>query len=149
MLTKINSLSTAEPPPLVNVTVHASTILALILWNVAGDGGHPIIDFTAQYRSAAPRQVDVYHLDTNASYWFRVWATNALGPGPPVEVLATTLYSDQEAELYKHFFSGAEQFDTRTWVAAVCVVMGTLVVLAAGTCAVLCREWRRHGEPAP
>ncbi|KAF9807524.1 hypothetical protein SFRURICE_006020 [Spodoptera frugiperda] len=157
-------IKNAEPPPLVNVTVHASTILALILWNVAGDGGHPIIDFTAQYRSAAPvngtlepwrpispnhispnsRQVDVYHLDTNASYWFRVWATNALGPGPPVEVLATTLYSDQEAELYKHFFSGAEQFDTRTWVAAVCVVMGTLVVLAAGTCAVLCREWRRH-----
>lgn len=46
------------------------------------------------------RQVDVYHLDTNASYWFRVWATNALGPGPPVEVLATTLYSDQEAGEY-------------------------------------------------
>lgn len=43
------------------------------------------------------RQIDVYHLDTNASYWFRVWATNVLGPGPPVEVLATTLYSDQEA----------------------------------------------------
>ncbi|CAH0585462.1 unnamed protein product [Chrysodeixis includens] len=161
---RVNITVRTEPPPLVNVTVHASTILALILWNVAGDGGHPIIDFTAQYRSAAPvngtlepwrpispnhispnsRQVDVYHLDTNASYWFRVWATNALGPGPPVEVLATTLYSDQEAELYKHFFSGAEQFDTRTWVAAVCVVMGTLVVLAAGTCCVLCREWRRH-----
>lgn len=48
------SFASAEPPPLVNVTVHASTILALILWNVAGDGGHPIIDFTAQYRSAAP-----------------------------------------------------------------------------------------------
>ncbi|XP_026738743.1 uncharacterized protein LOC113501733 [Trichoplusia ni] len=161
---RVNLTVRTEPPPLVNVTVHASTILALILWNVAGDGGHPIIDFTAQYRSAAPvngtlepwrpispnhispnsRQVDVYHLDTNASYWFRVWATNALGPGPPVEVLATTLYSDQEAELYKHFFSGAEQFDTRTWVAAVCVVMGTLLVLAAGTCCVLCREWRRH-----
>ncbi|KAJ8722314.1 hypothetical protein PYW08_004716 [Mythimna loreyi] len=161
---RVNLTVRTEPPPLVNVTVHASTILALILWNVAGDGGHPIIDFTAQYRSAAPingslepwrpispnhispnsRQVDVYHLDTNASYWFRVWATNVMGPGPPVEVLATTLYSDQEAELYKHFFSGAEQFDTRTWVAAVCVVMGTLVVLAAGTCCVLCREWRRH-----
>ncbi|KOB64670.1 Uncharacterized protein OBRU01_23850, partial [Operophtera brumata] len=109
---------TAEPPALANVTVHASTILALILWNVAGDGGHPIIDFTAQYRSAAPvngslepwrpispnhispnsRQIDVYHLEPNASYWFRAWATNALGPGPPVEVLANTLYSDQDAE---------------------------------------------------
>ncbi|XP_013170189.1 PREDICTED: Down syndrome cell adhesion molecule-like protein 1 homolog isoform X1 [Papilio xuthus] len=160
---RVNLTVRTEPPPLVNVTVHASTILALILWNVAGDGGHPIIDFTAQYRSAAPvnntlepwrpispnhispnsRQVDVYHLEPNASYWFRVWATNALGPGPPVEVLATTLYSDQEAELYKHFLEGAESFDTRTWLAAVCVVMGTLAVLAAGTCAVLCREWRR------
>ncbi|XP_068633582.1 cell adhesion molecule DSCAM [Battus philenor] len=165
---RVNLTVRTEPPPLVNVTVHASTILALILWNVAGDGGHPIIDFTAQYRSAAPvngtlepwkpispnhispnsRQIDVYHLEPNASYWFRVWATNLLGPGPPVEVLATTLYSDQEAELYKHFLEGAETFDTRTWLAAVCVVMGTLAVLAAGTCAVLCREWRRpeYGE---
>ncbi|XP_026327694.1 uncharacterized protein LOC113235985 [Hyposmocoma kahamanoa] len=160
---RVNLTVRTEPPPLVNVTVHASTILALILWNVAGDGGHPIIDFTAQYRSATPingslepwraispnhispnsRQIDVYHLDTNASYSFRVWATNALGPGPPVEVVATTLYSDQDAELYKHFLEGAETFDTRTWLAAVCVVMGTLCVLAAGTCAVLCREWRR------
>lgn len=39
----------------------------------------------------------MYHLDTNASYWFRVWANNALGSGPPVEVLATTLFTDQEA----------------------------------------------------
>ncbi|XP_034832046.1 cell adhesion molecule DSCAM [Maniola hyperantus] len=160
---RVNLTVRTEPPPLINVTVHASTILAIILWNVAGDGGHPIVDFTAQYRSAAPvngslepwrpispnhispnsRQIDVYHLDTNASYWFRVWANNVLGPGPPVEVLATTLYSDPEAELMKHFLAGAESFDTRTWVAAVCVVMGTLAVLAAGTCAVLCREWRR------
>ncbi|XP_028035921.1 Down syndrome cell adhesion molecule-like protein 1 homolog [Bombyx mandarina] len=160
---RVNLTVRTEPPPLVNVTVHSSTILALILWNVAGDGGHPIIDFTAQYRSAMPvngtlepwrpispnhispnsRQIDVYHLEPNASYWFRVWATNVLGPGPPVEVLATTLYSDQEAELYKHFLEGVETFDTRTWVAAVCVVMGTLLVLAVGTCAVLCREWRR------
>ncbi|GBP59563.1 hypothetical protein EVAR_83282_1 [Eumeta japonica] len=160
----------AEPPPLANVTVHASTILALILWSVAGDGGHPIIDFTAQYRSAMPnnatgalepwraispnhispnsRQIDVYHLEPNTSYWFRVWATNTVGPGPPVAVLATTLYSDQDAELFKHFLEGAESFDTRIWLAAVCVVMGTLVVLAAGTCCVLCREWRRpeYGE---
>lgn len=41
--------------------------------------------------------MDVYHLDTNASYWFRVWASNALGAGPAVEVLATTLYTDQDA----------------------------------------------------
>ncbi|XP_048478708.1 Down syndrome cell adhesion molecule-like protein 1 homolog isoform X2 [Plutella xylostella] len=159
---RINITVRTEPPPLANVTVHASTILALILWNVAGDGGHPIIDFTAQYRSAAPvngtlepwrpispnhispnsRQIDVYHLDTNASYWFRVWANNALGPGAPVEVLATTLYTDQDAELYKHFLEGAATFDPRAWLAAVCVVLGALAVLAAGTAAQLCRECR-------
>lgn len=42
----------APPPPLVNVTIVPSTILALILWDVQGTGGYPIIDFTAQYRLA-------------------------------------------------------------------------------------------------
>lgn len=30
--------------------VKPSTILANILWEVAGTGGYPIIDFTAEYR---------------------------------------------------------------------------------------------------
>lgn len=42
------------PPPLVNVSTHLSTILGLIFWDVAGDGGYPIIDFTAEYRAALP-----------------------------------------------------------------------------------------------
>lgn len=50
-------------------------------------------------------------------------------------------------ELYRHFLQAAESFDPRTWVAAVCIVLGTLVLLAVGTTAVLCREWRRGGEP--
>lgn len=51
----------APPPPLVNVTTHMSTVLGLVLWNVNGSGGYPIIDFTAEYKlhsfpngSAAP-----------------------------------------------------------------------------------------------
>lgn len=163
---RVNFTVLTEPPPLVNVTVHASTILALILWNVAGDGGHPIIDFTAQYRSATPvnetledwrpispnhispnsRQIDVYHLEPNASYWFRVWASNVLGAGPPVEVLATTLYRDQDAELYRHFLVAAESFDPRTWVAAVCVVLGTLLLLSAAVSVLLCRDCRNSGH---
>lgn len=42
----------APPPALVNVVVRPSTILALLLWDVGGDGGYPIINFTAQYRLA-------------------------------------------------------------------------------------------------
>lgn len=40
----------APPPALHNVWVKPSTILANILWEVAGTGGYPIIDFTAEYR---------------------------------------------------------------------------------------------------
>lgn len=43
-------------------------------------------------------------------------------------------------ELGRHLLEGVENFDTRYWVAAVAVVMGTLVVLALGTCYVLYRE---------
>lgn len=34
------------------MVVKPSTILALILWEVGGNGGYPIINFTAQYRLA-------------------------------------------------------------------------------------------------
>lgn len=43
------------------------------------------------------RQIDIYHLIPNTTYAFRVWATNALGPGEKVEVLGATLYFDGEA----------------------------------------------------
>ncbi len=43
-------MSLAPPPALHNVWVKPSTILANILWEVAGTGGYPIIDFTAEYR---------------------------------------------------------------------------------------------------
>lgn len=40
----------APPPRLVNVTVHPSTILALLRWDVEDTGGYPITQFTVQYR---------------------------------------------------------------------------------------------------
>lgn len=43
-------------------------------------------------------------------------------------------------ELARHLLEGAETFDTRVWVAAVAVVMGTLVMLALGTCYLLYKE---------
>ena len=42
----------APPPKLKKITIHVSTILALVLWDVNATGGYPIIDFTAEYRLA-------------------------------------------------------------------------------------------------
>ncbi|XP_075220763.1 protein sidekick-1 isoform X2 [Lycorma delicatula] len=150
----------SHPPPLVNVTVHPSTILALLRWDVEDNGGYPITHFTAKYRLAhsppgqppdpwhpvlPPRidpsatQIDVYRLEPNSTYQFQVWANNKLGEGEAVILEACTQHDVQEIEL-GHLLEGAQTFDTRIWVAAVAVVMGTLVVLALGTCYALYSE---------
>ncbi|XP_066591859.1 contactin-1 isoform X2 [Prorops nasuta] len=158
--TQINVEVRTPPPALHNVWVKPSTILANILWEVAGTGGYPIIDFTAEYRlKTGPgeepedwmpivpthippnsRQIDVYHLLPNTTYSFRVWATNQLGRGEIVEVENHTQHSIEELELARHFLAGVETFDTRVWVAAVGIVMGTLMILGLGTCYLLYRE---------
>lgn len=48
-------------------------------------------------------------------------------------------------EQARHFLEGAEKFDTRVWVAAVAIVMGTLVILGLGTCFLLYQECRVPG----
>ncbi|XP_011306278.1 Down syndrome cell adhesion molecule-like protein Dscam2 isoform X1 [Fopius arisanus] len=160
--TRINIQVKTPPPALHNVWVKPSTILANILWEVNGTGGYPIIDFTAEYRLKPvlgrdpeewkpiipthippnSRQIDVYHLEPNTTYLFRVWATNRLGRGEIVEVEGHTHFSDEDKELAKHLLAGVENFDTRIWVAAVAIVMGTLMVLGLGTCYLLYREWK-------
>jgi hypothetical protein len=45
-----------------------------------------------------------------------------------------------ETELARHLLQGAQTFDTRVWVAAVAVVMGTLLMLAIGTCYLLYKD---------
>lgn len=100
------------PPPLLSVTVHPSTILALVIWTVEDTGGYPIICFTAQYKLAnsdeewkpispnriSPncRQIEVYKLEPNTTYAFRVWAVNYLGKGEVTEVEGRTLMNNQE-----------------------------------------------------
>ncbi|XP_025159887.1 Down syndrome cell adhesion molecule homolog isoform X4 [Harpegnathos saltator] len=160
--TRINVEVRTPPPALHNVWVKPSTILANILWEVAGTGGYPIIDFTAEYRLKPTageepeewkpivpthippnsRQIDVYHLVPNTTYSFRVWATNQLGRGEIVEVDGHTHHSVEELELARHLLAGVENFDTRVWVAAVGIVMGTLMILGLGTCYLLYREWK-------
>ncbi|XP_044586278.1 protein turtle homolog A isoform X2 [Cotesia typhae] len=114
--TRINIQVKTPPPALHNVWVKPSTILANILWEVAGTGGYPIIDFTAEYRLKPgvgeepedwkpimpthippnSRQIDVYHLEPNTTYLFRVWATNKLGRGDIVEVEGHTHHTIEE-----------------------------------------------------
>lgn len=45
-------------------------------------------------------------------------------------------------ELRRHLLEGADKFDTRIWVIAVGIVMGTLVVLGFGTCFLMYQEFR-------
>lgn len=45
-----------------------------------------------------------------------------------------------KTELARHLLQGAQTFDTRVWVAAVAVVMGTLLMLAVGTCYLLYKD---------
>lgn len=110
----------------------------------------------------------MYQLEPNSTYVFQVWANNRLGRGEITEVEALTKHDSQEigkdcnsssylhqsaatinqisihsvSELAKHLLEGAETFDTRVWVAAVAIVMGTLLVLATATIYALYRECR-------
>ncbi|KAK4872441.1 hypothetical protein RN001_014470 [Aquatica leii] len=155
-------LRVRTPPPLLSLSVHPSTILALVLWTVEDTGGYPIICFTAQYRQAdvdeewkpispnriSPnsRQIEVYKLEPNTTYAFRVWGINQLGKGDVAEIEGRTLMNNQDLELARHFLEGADKFDTRMWLVAVGVVMGTLVVLGLGTCFLLYQECRTPSE---
>ncbi|KAJ1531949.1 hypothetical protein ONE63_000587 [Megalurothrips usitatus] len=157
------------PPALANVTIIPSTVLALLLWEVSDTGGYPLSHFSARYRlkdhqstnskanekspsdnlwhwvvpehiNPSVREIDVYQLRPNSTYIFEIWATNQLGSGEITQLETHTQNNAAEIELARHLLDGAETFDTRVWVAAVAVVMGTLVMLALGTCYLLYKE---------
>ncbi|XP_050101567.1 uncharacterized protein LOC126581740 [Anopheles aquasalis] len=137
-------------------------------------GGYAIRDFTAEMRrmrdpsgsdttvatdapelpwetidprhiSPNARQLEIYHLIPNTTYEFRIWGNNQLGAGEIVTILATTQPRMEEKDLVRRIMVDAKNFDTRVWIAAVGIVMGTLVILSLGTCIVLYKECR---EPA-
>ncbi|GLH09487.1 Uncharacterized protein GBIM_14589 [Gryllus bimaculatus] len=150
------------PPELANVTVRPSTVLALLLWDVKDDGGYPIDYFSVQYKMKYPnehgqedtwhdglrepitptvRQIDVYELEPNTTYLFKMWATNQLGPGKETILEGTTSHNMEEMELARLLLKDAKDFDTRVWVVAVVIVMGTLLILTTGTCYLLYKEY--------
>ncbi|KAJ4429421.1 hypothetical protein ANN_21590 [Periplaneta americana] len=131
------------PPALANVTVHPSTVLALLLWEVADTGGYPITYFTARYaRTYQPQCATDRCISTGPQYYICVQnlGYNRLGAGEVTALEATTLHDTEEIELARHLLEGAQTFDTRVWVAAVAVVMGTLLMLAIGTCYLLYKD---------
>lgn len=154
-----------SPLAVSNFFVRASTIIAVLVWEVLPNrtGGYAIRDFTAEMRkfrmtdedpeerwetidprhiSPNARQLEIYHLIPNTTYEFRIWANNALGAGEIVTITATTTPDMEEKDLIRRIMVDAQNFDTRVWIAAVAVVMGTLVILSLGTCIVLYKECR-------
>ncbi|XP_053678246.1 uncharacterized protein LOC128728640 [Anopheles nili] len=173
-LLKVNVKVRTPPLAVSNFYVRASTIIAVLVWEVMPNrtGGYAIRDFTAEMRrmrdtsvsenvTAAPelpwetidprhispnaRQLEIYHLIPNTTYEFRIWGNNQLGAGEIVTILATTQPRMEEKDLVRRIMIDAKNFDTRVWIAAVGIVMGTLVILSLGTCIVLYKECR---EPA-
>ncbi|XP_039444289.1 uncharacterized protein LOC120424283 isoform X2 [Culex pipiens pallens] len=158
-----------SPLAVSNFFVRASTIIAVLVWEVLPNrtGGYAIRDFTAEMRrlrmteedpeerwetidprhiSPNARQLEIYHLIPNTTYEFRIWANNALGSGEIVTITATTTPDMEEKDLIRRIMVDAQNFDTRVWIAAVAVVMGTLVILSLGTCIVLYKECREPIE---
>ncbi|XP_052866955.1 uncharacterized protein LOC128273077 [Anopheles cruzii] len=174
-LLKVNVKVRTPPLAVSNFYVRASTIIAVLVWEVLPNrtGGYAIRDFTAEMRrmhdtddsrdidedipelpwetidprhiSPNARQLEIYHLIPNTTYEFRIWGNNQLGAGEVVTILATTQPRMEEKDLVRRIMIDAKNFDTRVWIAAVGIVMGTLFILSLGTCIVLYKECH---EPA-
>ncbi|KAL1451768.1 hypothetical protein WDU94_006116 [Cyamophila willieti] len=87
--------------------------------------------------------VDIYLLEPNTSYVFRIWANNKLGAGEIVQVEALTKHDNTEIQLARHLLIGLEDFDTRIWLAAVTFVMTTLLILVIAILWLFLRECHR------
>ncbi|XP_037932149.1 contactin-1a [Teleopsis dalmanni] len=129
---KVNLTVRTPPGPVSQLYFKASTILGFLIWrfNKTAAGGYPVRSFTAEYRNVsyvqtpynssfehawirmdpiniAPnvRQMEVYHLEPNTTYEFRIWANNVLGSGEVVTTNVTTLPETKEEELLKSLAS--------------------------------------------
>uniref|UniRef100_A0A1I8M336 Uncharacterized protein n=1 Tax=Musca domestica TaxID=7370 RepID=A0A1I8M336_MUSDO len=92
------------------------------------------------YGNVKLRQMEVYRLEPNTTYEFRMWANNHLGSGEVVTTNVTTLPETKEEDLIRLIQPDLDNFDPRIWIVAVSIVLGTFVILAIGLCIVLTRE---------
>lgn len=160
------------PGPVSQLYFKASTILGFLIWrfNKSNSGGYPIRSFTSEFRNVsykneesrkkghawermdpiniAPnvRQMEVYRLEPNTTYEFRIWANNHLGAGEIVTTNVTTLSETKEEDLIRLIQADLDNFDPRIWIVAVSIVLGTLVILAIGLCIVLSKEYYQSSQ---
>ena len=73
------------------------------------------------------RQIDVYRLDPNTTYVFKIWASNELGPGEETVLEATTLHDIEE--IGKH-----------------CVLLQSFWSITHSPCPVFSAEQEQHLE---
>ncbi|XP_055384900.1 uncharacterized protein LOC129614352 [Condylostylus longicornis] len=165
----LNLTVRTTPGPVSQLYFKASTILGFLIWrfNKSNSGGYPLRSFTAEYRyipdnvtadidsiewikldpiNIAPnvRQMEVYKLEPNSTYEFRIWGNNKLGPGEIVTTNVTTLPEMSDEDVLRLIIKDLENFDVRIWIAAVALVLGALVILAIGltvTLAVECYQY--------
>ncbi|XP_055840944.1 uncharacterized protein LOC129908479 [Episyrphus balteatus] len=171
---KANLSVRTTPGPVSQLYFKASTILGFLIWrfNKTNSGGYPIRSFTSEFRNIsykgnenpkhehewsrmdpiniAPnvRQMEVYRLEPNTTYEFRIWANNHLGAGEIVTTNVTTLSETKEEDLIRLIQADLDNFDPRIWIVAVSIVLGTLVILAIGLCIVLSKEYYQSSQMA-
>ncbi|XP_055914207.1 uncharacterized protein LOC129947602 [Eupeodes corollae] len=171
---KANLSVRTTPGPVSQLYFKASTILGFLIWrfNKSNSGGYPVRSFTSEFRNIsykdnenrnhehewtrmdpiniAPnvRQMEVYRLEPNTTYEFRIWANNHLGAGEIVTTNVTTLSETKEEDLIRLIQADLDNFDPRIWIVAVSIVLGTLVILAIGLCIVLSKEYYQSSQMA-
>nr|CAG4647306.1 EOG090X0B8X [Megafenestra aurita] len=142
------------PPAPALMTIYPSSVLALVTWKFNSTGGYPVKSISVIYQevtddwnnpawhrtfpeelSPTMTQLEIYKLQPNTTYRFRVWATNKLGPGDYMEVIATTKDTLSEQIQGSHSLLTSDgRFQTNPWVLSFGVLVGsvgfTILVLA-------------------
>uniref|UniRef100_T1J6G7 Ig-like domain-containing protein n=1 Tax=Strigamia maritima TaxID=126957 RepID=T1J6G7_STRMM len=159
------SLSTqlivASPPnKLVNVSVHATTILATVSWHVVDDDGYAITSINIGYRqvhsepktkwhrpvpehiSPVTHQFDIFKLKPNTTYELKIWACNKWGSGDEVYVKFVTAKETDPIELARNILAEGDENAVKAWILAVLMVLGTIIVLCIASSILLYQEWK-------
>jgi len=135
------------PPSPIEMHVYSTSTLALVTWQLNGTGGYPIRFITVIYQevtddpnnpswhrtypdSVGPdiTQLNIYRLQPNMTYRFRVWATNKLGPGDYAEYLTTTKLVSSDEVQGSHLIWTAQHFHVNPWILCVGVFFGSMAI---------------------
>nr|CAG4642717.1 EOG090X0B8X [Evadne anonyx] len=135
------------PPSPIEMHVYPTSNLALAMWQLNGTGGYPIKFITVIYQeitddpnnpswhrtypdSVGPEitQLNIYRLQPNTTYRFRVWATNKLGPGDYAEFLTTTKLVSSDEVQGSHLIWTSRPFHMNPWILCVGVFFGSMAV---------------------